>query len=94
MSDRELPDYITEGDGFVTVTLAAPTLVSGSRVAILRMREPEVRDLEVHQDSREKDATREVLLFANLCEIAPEEIRALKLRNYVRLQTAFSLFTT
>ncbi len=56
------------------------------------MREPEVGDLEAHQDSREKDATREVILFAHLCEIPPDDIRRMKLRNYARLQAGFSFY--
>ena len=86
------PDYITEGDGFADIKLAKPEKVDGANVTVIRMREPKVRDLEASQTSK-SDSEREVSLFANLCEIAPEDIRNMRARNYRRLQEAFALFT-
>lgn len=91
--NKGAPDYITEGDGYADITLASPAVINGAKTATLRMREPDVSDLETSNDSKDSAAKAEIALFANLCEIAPEDIRKLKLRNYSRLQAAFSLFT-
>lgn len=77
MSER--PDYITDApDGSVQIALT-----DGKKIT---MREPTVEDqLAVAKGS---DAEREITLVANLCDMAPTEIKALTLRNYRRVQAA------
>lgn len=75
----EKPDYIIDApDGSVQITLT-----DGKKIA---MREPTVEDqLAVAKGS---DAEREIALVANLCDMAPAEVKALTLRNYRRVQAA------
>ncbi|HKY46155.1 MAG TPA: phage tail assembly protein [Pyrinomonadaceae bacterium] len=90
MSDK---DYLKEGDGYVDITLAKPATIAGAKVSSIRMREPTVSDLEAGQKNAGNDAAREITIFANLCEVSPEDLRGLVLRNYARLQAAYQLFT-
>jgi hypothetical protein len=92
MADKKHP-HLAEGNGFIDITLAKPTKVNGADQSALRMREPTVADMELHQDGVGSEAAKEVAMFANLCEVAPADIRAMSLRNYKRLQDAFALFT-
>ncbi|MDR5887570.1 phage tail assembly protein [Vreelandella janggokensis] len=88
------PDYLAYDDsGFCSITLNRPvTLASGSEANTLRMREPTVDDQIVSDEMKGSDGIREVTLFANLCEIAPDDIRRLKLKDYKRVQEAYSGF--
>ena len=38
-------------------------------------------------------AMQEVTMFANLCNISPEQVKTMTVRNYGRVQEAFKLFT-
>lgn len=91
-SSGNAPEFLKESDGFTDITLAKPITIDGAKMATLRMREPLVRDIEASQDSKENAASTEVNLFANLCMLKPEDIRALSVRNYFRLQAAYSRF--
>lgn len=84
--------YLKEGDGFVEITLAKPADVAGAKVSVLKMREPSVRDLEAAQSYTGSEASKEVQLFANLMEIGADDVRALTLRNYKRVQEAYAGF--
>ena len=86
-------DYLKEGEGFVDVTLVTPIDVDGEKRNTMRIREPLVKDSETASKGNQDPATAEILLFAHLCEVAPEVIRALTLRNYKRMGEALSLFT-
>jgi hypothetical protein len=88
------PDYLKYSDaGHCDITLARPiTLDSGIEQGILRMREPTVEDQIVHDEMKGSDAVREVTMFANLCEVSPDDIRKLNLKSYRRLQEAYGGF--
>lgn len=88
------PDYLAYGDsGDCLIELSKPlALSSGADVAHLTMREPTVEDQIVHDELRGSDAVREVTMFANLCEVAPDDVRKLTLKNYRRLQEAYQGF--
>lgn len=88
----ELPDYITEGDGFVDITLARPAKFDGVERTSLRMREPTVQDQLVSNSSKGDEGQREIAMLANLCEVSPEGVKALTLRNYKRLQRGLVSF--
>jgi len=78
-----LPDYLTENaDGSMTVRLR------GADQRTITLREPTVGDQLVVAEMRGSDAAKEVALVANLAEIAPDEVHALSLRNYARVQEA------
>lgn len=81
---QNMPDYMAEtGDNGVTITL-----LDGR---VLTMREPRVEDQLAAKGANDE---REIALVANLCEIAPAEIRALTIRNYKRLQQALVFLST
>lgn len=86
-------DYVTLGEGFNDITLSRPATIDGAKVSSLRMREVIVADQERYQEGTGNDASREVVLFANLCEVTPDDIRKLPLRDYQRLQASYGLFT-
>ncbi len=86
-------DYVKEGDGFADITLTRARKFNGIEQTVVRMRETTVADGEAYQDSKDGEATREINMFANLCGVAPDDIRALPLREYARFQAAFALFT-
>lgn len=91
---RKTPaDYIAEGAGFADVTLSRPMKTESGERSVLRMREPTAADVLAAQDSSGSEGKREVALFANLCEVTPDMVGALPLRDYVRLQAAYALFT-
>ncbi|AZB63855.1 phage tail assembly protein [Cereibacter sphaeroides] len=80
MDDK--PKYLTENaDGTVTVELR-----SGRRIT---MREPTIADQLATKGNNEE---RELTLVGNLCLLSPEEVRALTLRDYQRVQAALMLF--
>jgi hypothetical protein len=56
------------------------------------MREPTVEDMERYQDDKGSDAQREVRMIANLCEISPDDVRKMPLRDYARLQAGVALY--
>lgn len=88
------PDYITENaDGSMTVTLLRGAEISGAFIKVLTLREPTVADQVAAQKSNKNAADAEVALIANLAQIAPAEVQALKLRDYKRLQEALVGFT-
>lgn len=84
-------DTVIERDGFAEITLTRPRQVNGMETAVLRMREPTVEDMERYQDDKGSDAQREVRMIANLCEISPEDVRKMPLRDYARLQAGVAL---
>lgn len=86
--------YLKEGEGFIEVTLSRPAKVHGADVGVLRMREPTVGDQLAADEVKGSDAAKEIAMMANLCEVSPEEIKALPLRDYKRLQAAFVRFST
>lgn len=79
-------------DGSVDVTLSRPADIAGTKTSAVRMREPTVGDQEVASGMTGTDAAREIAIFANLCQLAPDDIRKLPLRDYKRLQTAYLAF--
>lgn len=95
MTDNTLPSYIAEvAEGF-KVTLTKPMSIDGAQVSEVVMREPTVQDLLAAEmiAKGQSAATQEITMFANLCTVSPDQIKALTMRNYGRLQDAFKLFT-
>ena len=85
---------ITENpDGSLVVSFAdRPLVLDGTKVESLVMREPTVDDQLIAEKGADGAAASEVALISNLCEISPEAVRLLKLRQYGRLQEALSRF--
>lgn len=80
-------------DGNFAIPLAVPLDIDGAKVKALTMREPTVNDnLIAEEQGGGKAGQHEIYLFANLCQVTPEDIKRLKLRDYMRLQEAFKGF--
>lgn len=93
MTDETKNPHISEGDGFTDVTLSREADVDGAKTKVMRMREPTAADMEGFHGAKGSEASREILVFANLCEVSPDTVRKLPLRDYQRLQVAFQGFT-
>jgi phage FluMu protein gp41 len=65
---------------------------NGSVVKSVTMREPTVEDQLTAQETAKSTARAEVMIIANLCECAPDEITSLSLRDYGKLQEAYAGF--
>jgi len=79
--------------GYVDIELSRPIEIDGAQVTTLRMREPTVADQLILEDMKGSDAAKEVALVANLCEVTPDDIKRLTLRDYRKVEKAFSGFT-
>lgn len=75
-----------------TIELKRPVTISGAKVERLTMREPTVGDQIDAQNATKSAADGEVLLIANLCEISPDDVRGLTMRDYRALQAALAGF--
>lgn len=75
--------------GFVDVTLSRPLEIDGTEVKALRMREPTVADQLAADEYKGGNAAKEIYTLANLCEVSPDDIKKLSLKDYKRLQEAF-----
>jgi hypothetical protein len=80
------------GEGFADITLSRDFDLGGTKIKALRMREPTVKDQRVAFKSSEDMGEREAAIFQNLCEIAPSDLDRLPLKDYARLQDAYSGF--
>lgn len=78
-----------QDQGFVDVELSRPLEIDGAKVAKLRMREPTVGDQLVADEMKGSEAAKEIATLANLCQVAPDDIKRLTLKDYKRLQAAF-----
>lgn len=79
-------------EGPVEIDLKKPVQFNGETIAKLSMREPKVRDLLAAEKTTKSDAEREVMVFSNLCAVAPVVIGELSLADYVQLQKAYQSF--
>ena len=94
MSEGKKQEWIVENeDGSVTIKFDdRPLKIDGTEVKSLQMREPTVDDQLIADKGSSSAAEGEIALIANLCEIAPEMVRGITMRQYRRLQTALSGF--
>lgn len=93
MSESTMPEYLTETDDGLTIKLTRPVEIDGSEVNAITMREPTVQDQLDVQAIKGSEAHREVTLMANLCSLTPDQVKAMTMRNYRRLQEALEVFT-
>lgn len=84
-------DYIQEEAGKNQITLSR----AYGGIGEISMREPTVQDLlsAELQAKGKSDAEQEITMFANLCEITPDFIKSLGLKDYKRIQESYRLFT-
>ena len=86
---------MSETNKKTAIELKYPVTIDGTEVSVLHMRRPKVRD-QLLMDKAGKvgksEGEREVLLFANLCEIAPESLEGVDMSDYRKLQEAYTSF--
>jgi hypothetical protein len=73
----------------VVITLKFP-LENGTNS--LTMRPPRVRDQLAADKTPGGDGDKEIMMFANLCEVTPNEISDLYMSDYRQLQKVFKDF--
>lgn len=74
------------------ISLNFPVSVGNEVVSELTMRRPKVRD-QIAANHQTKDAAeQEITLFANLCEVTPDTIREMDMKDYRELQRVYSGF--
>lgn len=66
--------------------------IDGVRVKTLKIRRPKVRDMLSVEKSTDNDAQKEINLFANLCELTPDQLMDLDMADYTQLQKAYQGF--
>lgn len=76
----------------VDIELSSALEIDGAQIKSVRMREPTVGDQLASDEVKGSDAAKEIAMFANLCEIAPADIKRLTLRDYRKLQQAYTDF--
>lgn len=67
--------------------------IDGTTVKTLTMREPTVADQLAASEVSGGNAVQEITLIANLCEVTPDDIKKLTLKDYRKVQEAFAGFT-
>jgi len=76
-----------------TIKLKFPVTIDGTEYKELTMRRSRVKDrLAVANMKDKSDEEKEILLFANLCEVAPEVIRELDEADYPAVQKVYMGF--
>ena len=81
-----------EAAGYVDVELSRPMEIDGAKVTALRMREPTVADQLASEEMKGGEAAKEIAMLANLCEVSPDDIKRLTLKDYKKVQQAFLNF--
>ncbi|MFY9810817.1 phage tail assembly protein [Aquabacterium sp.] len=77
----------------VDIEFSRPVMIAGVETKTVRMREPKVLDQKIAQkQARGDDVEGETFLFASLCELDPQTINGLPMRDYVKLKEAYAVF--
>ncbi len=76
----------------VEISLDYPVAIDGTEVSVLHMRRPKVADTFLAQKSTKSDAEKELDLFANLCEVSPDDLKKLDMMDYGKLQDQYVNF--
>ncbi|WP_320169943.1 phage tail assembly protein [Maridesulfovibrio sp.] len=74
------------------ITLDYPVDFGGVEIKELNMRRAKVRDQKAARKSTKNDADYESVLFANLCEVSPDLIDDLDMKDYKKLQEKYKGF--
>ncbi|MGI1678973.1 MAG: phage tail assembly protein [Cellvibrionaceae bacterium] len=74
------------------IELTHPIDIDGIKVSVLQLRRPKVRDMLSVEKIVDNDAEKEIQLFANLCELTPENLLDLDMADYSKLQKAYQDF--
>ena len=92
--ENTLPEFLTENDdGSTTITLTRERQLSTGATTTVKMRETTAGDMVDAQKSSKTGGEKEIVAYANLCELTHDDICSLTLRDYSRLQVAFSFMS-
>ncbi|MCG7868182.1 MAG: phage tail assembly protein [Candidatus Thiodiazotropha taylori] len=69
-----------------------PVTVKAKEYKALKMRRPKVKDQLAAEKAGVTQAERETVLFANLCDVSPEVIGELDMKDYEKLQGRYEGF--
>ena len=69
-----------------TFELRTPLSIDGVEVSVLKMREPIVEDALAVENGKGSEAIKELNLIANLCEVSPDDLKKLNLKDYRKVQ--------
>jgi hypothetical protein len=84
------PNWLTEEPDRVSVKLSRPIKLSGVSVNTITLRSPTIRDVRgAKKLSKDDKEYQEIILFASLSGVGPEEIETLSLKDYGRLQEGY-----
>jgi hypothetical protein len=75
-----------------TITIHYPVTINGELIAELKLRRPTVGDRLMAEKVAGTEVDKEVRFLANLCEVTPDTILQLDLKDYAILQEALSDF--
>lgn len=76
----------------VKVELTHAIEIDGVKVSVIQLRRPKVRDMLSVEKSTDNDAEKEINLFANLCELTPDNLLDLDMSDYTKLQKVYQDF--
>lgn len=74
------------------IKLSHPVMSDGTELRVLNLRRPKVRDVILAAKLGGSDEEKEVRMFANLCEVAPETIEEMDIADYKELQESYKAF--
>ena len=75
-----------------TINLKYPVTYQGERIETLTMRRPKVRDMLAAAQKSDTAEGKELHVFADLTEVAPELIEEMEWIDYLALQKAYGTF--
>ena len=75
-----------------TINLKYPVTYQGERIETLTMRRPKVRDMLAAAQKADNAEGKELHVFADLTEVAPELIEDMEWIDYMALQEAYGTF--
>jgi hypothetical protein len=74
------------------INLDYPIKVGGVETSTLSVRRPLVRDMMKARQNKD-EAGAEINLFADLCQVTPDELKSLDFGDYAKLQEVLKDFT-
>ena len=75
-----------------TIELSFPIVIDGTEVRALQMRRSKVKDQVLAAKMGGSEEEKEIRLFANLCEIAPDNVEELDMKDYQKIQETYKGF--
>ncbi len=86
-----LPKWIFLTELGAVITLSAPGTFSGAQADTLTMRDPSIKEYRDNDAEYKNEEEAELHLFSDLCGVHHTDLTALKVRDFRRLQRAYTL---